>query len=287
MNQKSFFLFLITLLIFSSCNGKYYDYNANYDGDKLVVNGTIEANIGVTISLSKSQSPAGIITLQELSVKNGRVWLYQNDTLVAEMTLNTKKKYTINNFKPQAGKAYHIKAVADNLDTVESLSVIIPQAPLVNSFKFKKDNTYAVNSNKEAVLFSVDIKDEVNEKNFYLLDSYIQIRSDSIDQNYLGFFLHDYESCEFDGGTLTSFTDKCFNGGDFTLDYVSEHEKKGTLQVKFSAIDKNFFNYLHNWEQPTGLELGFAEPKLIVSNIKNGYGMLVAKNTLSFSLKLD
>jgi hypothetical protein len=59
------------------------------------------------------------------------------------------------------------------------------------------------------------------------------------------------------------------------------------LKIELSGIDKNFFTYLHNHEQPTGLELGFSEPKLIVTNIKNGYGIFAAKNTQTFTLKLD
>ena len=286
MKIKEIILFIVVVSTVS-CK-KYYDYNANYNGDKLVVNGTIEANVGVTISLSKSQSPAGIIPLQEFNIKNGRVWLYQNDTLVAEMTRNSKGKYTIEQFKPQEGKVYRIKAVAENLDTVESEPVIMPQAPTINSYILKKDDSYAINQSRNAAFFSVKIEDNLSDKNYYLLDSYVQIRSDSIYAHYLKGVPNDYESCEVSSfANIVFFTDKCFNGSNFTLDYFSEHNNKGVLKVQLSSIDKLFFNYLNNREQPTGLELAFAEPKQVVSNIKNGYGVFVAKNTVIFSLKLD
>jgi Domain of unknown function (DUF4249) len=286
MTIKSFtFLFAATIAI-SSCKPDY-TYNVNYDGDKLVVNAVIEANIGVTVALSKSQSPAGIIPIEGYNVKNGRVWLYQNDTLVAEMTLSTKGKYTINNFKPQARKVYRLKAVAQSLDTVESLPVVMPDVPTINSFILKKDTTFVINQGKGGALFSVNLRDNPNEKNFYMFYSYIQIRSDST-ADFLSYFLSDLSACEFGGlGDYTTFTDKCFNGTDFKVDYFSEHDNKGTLKVELSSIDGNFLTYLNNYEQPKGLELGFSEPKLAVSNIKNGYGVFFAKNTRTFSLKLD
>lgn len=285
MNVKTIITLIFIAITMSSCK-KYYDYNANYDGNKLVVNGIIEANIGVTVALSQSQSPSGIIPLQGFNIKNGRVWLYQNDTLVAEMTRNSKGKYIIHNFKPQSGKAYHIKAIADDLDTVESHLVIMPQAPTINSFVLKKDNSYAMNQGYSGAFFSVNLQDISNDKNYYLLNGYVQINSDSI-HYFVSYVPHDYESCEFNGGGIVSFTDKCFNGKSFILDYITEHTNKGVWKVQLSSIDKNFFTYLHNVEQPTGLERAFAEPKLTVSNIKNGYGILVAKNTVTFSLKLD
>jgi hypothetical protein len=205
-------VFLLIAINISSCK-KYYEYNANYDGDKLVVNGTIEANIGVAITLSKSQSPAGIIKKEGFNVKNGRIWLYQNDTLVSEMTLNAKEKYTINNFSPQVGKTYKIKAVAESLDTIESLPVIVPQLPIINSYVLKKDDSYAFNQGYGGAFFSVNIKDDALEKNFYLINSEVQISRDSINNGFNSYVPHDYSSCEFGGSALAFFTDKCFNGG--------------------------------------------------------------------------
>jgi hypothetical protein len=290
MNVKIILILLIVAITFNSCK-KYYDYNANYDGDKLVVNGTIEANVGISVSLSKSQSPEGIIKKEGFNVKNGRIWLYENDSLVAEMTNDIKGKYTIDKFKPQARKSYRIKAIAENLDTVESLPVIMPNIPTINSFILRKDTTYLVNQGqgKGAAYFSVNIKDDANEKDFYFLDSYVQVRSDTIDRGFLKGVTSNYETCEVDVfSNIVFFTDKCFfNSGNFTIGYFSEHPNKGILKVELSTIDKNFFTYLRNQEQPTGIELGFAEPKPAISNIKNGYGNFVAKNTKIFSLKLD
>jgi hypothetical protein len=286
MTVKTFFFLLSTTLI-GSCKPSD-DYNVNYEGDKLVVNAVIEGNIGVTVALSKTQSPAGIITPEGFNVKNGRVWMYQNDTLVAEMTIKANGRYTINNFKPQAGKSYRLKAVAQNLDTVESLPVVMPDVPTINSYILNEDTTRRVNQGKGAVLFSVNLKDNGNEKNFYYLDSYVQINKDSINGYFLKGLLPGFAACEFGGlGGRVTFTDKCFNGTDFKVDYSSEHSKKGTMVIELSSIDGNFLIYLNDFDQPAGLRLGFAEPKLAVSNMKNGYGIFFAKNTRTFSLKLD
>jgi hypothetical protein len=274
------FLLIATFIVGCQPNN---DYNVNYDGDKLVVNGVIEGNVGITVALSKSQSPAGIIPDAGFNVKNGRVWLYQNDTFVSEMTLNTFGKYSINGFKPQVGKFYRLKAVAKDLDTVESLPVVMPDVPTVSSYILKKDSSYAVNQGRGAAFFSVTLKDNVSEKNFYFLDSYIQINRDSVDSFLYG-YTSNLEACEFSNSL---FTDKCFNGSDFTFGYFAEHTNRGVLKIELTSIDKNLYNYYRNQDQPKGLELGFVEPKLAVSNMKNGYGIFAAKNTRTFSLKLD
>ena len=59
------------------------------------------------------------------------------------------------------------------------------------------------------------------------------------------------------------------------------------MVLEFSSINEDFLKYLRSLDQPLGLELNFAEPKIQYSNIKNGYGIFVAKNTKSFTLKLD
>jgi hypothetical protein len=277
--------FLLIALAFNSCKPDD-SYNPNYDGDKLVVNGVIEANIGVTVDVSKSQSPGGIIPNDGYKVKNPRVWLYQNDSLVGEMKLNASGKFGVN-FKPQVGKFYRLKAVADNLDTIESLPVLAIEFPSINSFILKKDSTYTRNPTNAAALFSVNLKDNANEKNFYSIASVVQITKDSTG-SYNNGTVGPLGSCEFYNYTVgTFFTDKCFNGNSYALDYFSEHNNKGVLNIQFSAVDKNYFNYLRSLDQPPGFELAFVEPLIATSNMKNGYGILVAKSTRSFSLKLD
>jgi hypothetical protein len=280
-------LFLFTAIVISGCKPND-DYNINYDGDKLVVNAVIETTTGVTVALSKSQSPIGLISDEGFEVKNGRVWLYQNDTLVAEMTVKTDGRFTINNFKPQAGKSYRLKAVGQKLDTVESLSVVMPDAPTITSYSLKQDTIPNINVGRGNILFSFNLKDNSDQKNYYYIDSYVQINKDSVGRYFSRGLRNNYADCEFGRlGNYVFFTDKCFNGTDFKIDYGSEHNKKGTIVIEVCCINKDFFTYLDEFDQPEGLRLGFAEPKLAVSNIKNGYGIFYAKNISSFSLKLD
>jgi Domain of unknown function (DUF4249) len=281
---KVFSLILI-VLVFNSCKPDD-SYNPNYDGDKLVVNGVIEANIGVTVDVSKSQSPGGIIPNGGYKVKNPRVWLYQNDSLIGEMKLNATGKFGVN-FKPQVGKFYKLKAVADNLDTVESLPVLVPDFPKVGAYSLRKDSSYAGNSGKNAALFSFELKDKANEKNFYAIDSYVQITKDSISDELSAGVFPNLTSCEFITYRSTYFTDKCFDGSSFTVNYVTDHRDKGVWKIELSSINKNFYTYYKNLDQPPTYELAFVEPNIATSNMKNGYGILVAKSTRSFSLKLD
>jgi hypothetical protein len=281
---KVFSLILI-VLAFNSCKPDD-SYDANYDGDKLVLNGLIDTNIGVSVDLSKSQSPGGIIPNDGYKVKNGRVWLYQNDTLVAEMTIDAKGKYTVKNFRPQAGKSYRLKATADNLDSIESLPVVVPDLPVLTAYNFKKDSSYAINKEKAAGLCSITLKDKAKERNFYALECYVQIRADST-ECYLAGPVLNLSSCEFGSSCFMLFTDKCFDGTTFSFDYFSEHTNKGTMKFELSSIDKNYYEYIRTFDQPKGFELAFVEPKIVVSNIKNGYGIVVAKSTRTFSFKLD
>jgi hypothetical protein len=282
------FTFLLFAITIGSCKPDD-SYNPNYDGDKLVLNGIIEANVGVTVDVSKSQSPRGIIALDGYKVKNPRVWLYQNDSLVGEMKLNAVGKFNTDNFKPQVGKYYRLKAVADNLDTAQSSPVLSLALPNIYSFSLKKDSSYAQNKANAAALLSAIIKDNANENNFYTVTSAVNITKDSTFSFYAG-IVSNLTSCEFYGyGSVFGnfFNDGCFNGSDYTFAYVSEHNNKGILTIQLSTIDKNYFNYISTLDQPTGFALAFVEPLITSSNIINGYGIFAAKSTRTFSLKLD
>ncbi len=281
MTIKTITALFITFSIIS-CKPDY-TYNVNYDGDKLVVNAIMEGNVGITVALSKSQSPAGIIPDTGFNVKNGRVWLYQNDTLVAEMTRNAVGKFTISGFKPQARKSYRLKAVAKDLDTVESLPVIMPSLPSVTSYVMKKDNSYAVNQSRGAAVLLVDLKSNPDEKKYYDINSYIQVSPDSTNSFFSG-FIGSLGTC---GLNYSIFSDECFNNNSLSFGIFEEHNDKGVWIFELISIDRNFFDYERKQEQPKGLYLGFVEPTLAVSNMKNGYGIFAAKNTRKFSLKLD
>ena len=175
-------------------------------------------------------------------------------------------------------------------DTLYSKNIEFPAPPIIQSSTFVKNDTLAINTNYGASLFTAILVDDANTKNSYMIDSYVRTKTDSVITGYLKGTIYNgntSSSCEFDSyANMPFFTDKCFNGSEYKIYYFSEHQRRGTMTLEFSSINESFLEYLRTLDQPVGLDLNFAEPKIQYSNIKNGYGVFVAKNTVSFSLKL-
>jgi Domain of unknown function (DUF4249) len=272
------------------CSKNFNNYDPNYEGNKLVANGLL-TETGLLVSLTQSLNPLSLNKPEDNLIKKGRVWLYRNDSLTLELSFQGKDKFISKNFTPKVGLSYKIKAIAEGFDTLISENIIFPPPPNIKTYKLIKNDSLAVNSTyRGAAFFSAQLKDSSLLRNRYMLDSYTQIRTDSIYPYELKGTVDDgnsTEACEFDSyANIVFFTDKCFDGNEYTINYFTEHQRKGILVIELSSIDDAFLRYLRTLEQPTGLALGFAEPKIQYSNIKNGYGVFIAKNTKSFSLKL-
>ena len=284
--------FLLLLLLVSSCYKELTDYNLQFEGNKLVFNGLLTEK-GISATLTKSVNPAILNKPEDVLVEGGHVWLYRNDTLLIELSKLSKDKFESKNMIPQIGVSYEIKAVAAGFDTLYSKNIQLPAPPIIRSYTFVKNDTLAINTSYGASLFTAILGDDTitNIKNNYMIDSYVRTKTDSVITGYLKGTIYNgntSSSCEFDSYVnIPFFTDKCFNGSDYKIYYFSEHQRKGTMVLEFSSINEDFLKYLRSLDQPLGLELNFAEPKIQYSNIKNGYGIFVAKNTKSFTLKLD
>ena len=282
--------FLLLSLLVSSCYKELTDYNLQFEGSKLVVNGLLTEK-GISVTLTKSVNPAILNKAEDVLIEGGHVWLYKNDTFLIELNKLSKDKFENKNIIPQIGASYKIKAVATGFDTLFSKNIEFPSPPIIRSHTFVKNDSLAINTYNGASLFTAILVDDVNIKNNYMIDSYVRMKTDSVDSGNLKGTIYNgntSSSCEFDSyANISFFTDKCYNGSEYKIYYFTEHQRKGTITLEFSSINESFLEYLRTLNQPVGLELNFAEPKIQYSNIQNGYGVFVAKNTKSFSLKLD
>ena len=130
---------------------------------------------GVSITLTKTSRLNGNHLFSEYEVKNGRVWLYRMDTLLTELTVLGKGKFSSKNFTPKVGEVFSIKAIADGLDTLVSKNIIFPSPPSVKSYKIARNDSLAFSSNNGAALFTAQLQDDIADKNVYMISSYLQI----------------------------------------------------------------------------------------------------------------
>jgi len=58
------------------------------------------------------------------------------------------------------------------------------------------------------------------------------------------------------------------------------------LIIKIGTVSRDVFEYAKSYSQLEGIELGFAEPPILKSNITGGYGLFYGANTISFPIEL-
>ncbi len=55
-----------------------------------------------------------------------------------------------------------------------------------------------------------------------------------------------------------------------------------TVKIRMGTISKEFYEYAKSYTDMSGLEYGFAEPAILKSNIKGGYGLVYASNLIIY-----
>jgi Domain of unknown function (DUF4249) len=268
----------IFLLCLHNCT---YNYEPANLPPKLVINAIMTIDSGVVLHLSKSVPAIGESLYKEMLITNGTARVIdERNGQVIPLENQRNGFYRTQQFTPQAGTAYHIEAEAPSLEKAFSDRVIMPDTVIIDSFRFTNRPDRAFNIGLTAVVLDLHFSDKKKTStDFYLLDG-VQFKQNVFKKNRLRGIYGGPTSCEMNAfNNIAFFPDKCFNGGPFSLNYFMEHDTTGFVRIDFAKISPEYFKYLATQEQPEGYQRGFADPKPHYSNIQNGYGVFVAKNS--------
>lgn len=266
---------------------------------KLVVNGLIRVNTAFRVTVSKTAGILDSTSPASYKVTNALLQLYENnvlkDTLVYEAASNT---YLVKrNTRPQAGNIYKLTAEATGFTTAQA-ETVTPAAVSIQSI------TRRINVKKDAsgnYLDEVKITftDDAATANYYL----IKIRrpgyfSSGGNVSYSGIYCMHSSDKDIDrrnNGDPTDFencidqeffmSDKNFNGQvKEVLLFIQHNELEPFLNistnkyvkpiVELHTITYDHYKYRKSYDAYRDAEDNpFAEPVLVFSNVKNGYGV--------------
>ncbi len=273
----------------------HYEYAPNIEEPRLVLNAIMSQDSGILAHLSRSTSAVGTIHYNDLLVTNGVVELIdaQNGQVIP-LQYQQKGWYANNTFLPIVGRKYFMRAKSEGLPDVTSESIEMPPPPELDSIRFALNPTLdGVYPPFKYFNMKLRLKDVGNQTNFYLYEP-IAIYQDSFTTpcNFIPNTALLGSSCSFNSYDYKdAFSDQCFASAsimiDMDLSYIYWSKYHQNLQgviaskifIDFQGISESYFNYLKNQEQPESYIRAFEEPKLRYTNIKNGHGIFIAKNT--------
>lgn len=246
--------------------------------------------------------------VEPFRLNNATVLMYENDVLLdtlkydaASNTYSTRRAR-----RPLPGRRYRLKASAPGYADVEAISAVPPQM-VVSSFQYVKN--VRTNADGDPMNdINISFNDPPGEKNFYLVrvrvcyfnggiysDAYCVSTKDRDVEANADFDPTSADPC-YDGGRLLMKDDN-FNGrlkqlklsvNDFEVQtFVDGNNGRRYLPfVEIWQITEDYYKYLKS-DNAFNISSGnpFAEPVLIYTNVKNGWGVFSVYTAATDSLR--
>ena len=307
MKNINFFFLLICLLAISSCT-KELPF-PDVDAPKiLVMNGLLSPETGVNIHLSQSCHLTEQ-NCEQQNIKNAKVVLKDaSGNHLVDLTHVQEGMYTADGYQVEYNKAYSIEASSTGFETIKA-----------NSHTPKSFDCTLIGNDEEFIhqhlarSIELEIEDNPDEENYYLINGWIDILNGEHDHyeyesnDYLfphtGFLTNDINA---DNSTMIApndiipypldfifLKDENFNGETYRLHFgiIEEdirdphYELKAHVNVK--SVSKELYDYyksvtLHKLNSASA----FAEPQQIFSNIEEGVGIFGAYTEQEFVIDL-
>lgn len=269
---------------------------------QLVISSDFTAGQNVLVTVTETQN---ILETPEVRfVDDATVEVFQEDELLETLTYipqtnRLPPKYVSNDFKPQEGNTYTLKASAPGFEPIMAQSyvpypvdikqLLVSDVELVINGDAQNDKTYSYN-------VALQFEDPGDMVNYYHLDffqkvfSFIVLEGDTIiinsslepvsfsPQNNSNSFI-----AYFRGGVL--FEDKNFNGSVITTSFNisvsidSETQLLGPMVAQLRNVSEHYYDYYNSVSrQQTNGNDPFSPPVFIDSNIENGKGVFAGYN---------
>jgi Domain of unknown function (DUF4249) len=282
--------FIWFVFFLQSCKEVKLHITLPYEGKKLVVYANLSPDNAISLYLSGTFPPTGNIKIPP-GLAGAQVSLFENDIFKSKLVYADSGNY-VSPIKPQVGSSYRFEISLDGYPAVSSASVEIPTK--VNSASFYLGNVIgSVPGPGEIRKFDVEWTDKDSRPNDYIVKIQglykSQLAAIYVDQ--AGKESEIQDGCSFmtiESGYI--FRDICFPLQTFKTSFgvaesgqiIEKTVKIDSYKVDIANISASYFEYLQNAEEPFGVYRAFTIPKTRYTNIKNGYGVVVASNTTSF-----
>ena len=203
-------------------------------------------------------------------------------------------KYSLENFQPDENTEYHIEVSAPNFASINSNSI---SNSIPGEFSFEiKDHYLGYYKGTESYFVTIEIVDNPDEENFYLIEIEDFINEGIINgsNNVYGHFTDDINADKIDnintvdgdlGGQSKIFlSDINFNGEKYTFKFwwseillQSLSQTTGNyIECHVRSVSKTYYDYeksLESHKHSFYQDFGGSSPVQIISNINNGFGL--------------
>jgi hypothetical protein len=319
MRHSAKYIIALALLLSGISCEKNIDIDIDEITPMIVLNGLIESDSSVSISLSRTRH---ILDNKEVStLKNGTVELFDTHGNSANLVWNSQGRYETDNFQIAPGEEYRITAKAEGYYDVEA-TCVIPE-----KIEIKRLDTLSVYDewNEEALSLGIVFEDDPNEDNYYqlsLMAKYYQLQVDYIqrydtlyvdiikDTVIMGFVMDTIETSipyyenvwfqtedliieEWDNSGGVVFSDRLIQGKEYSMrgtiytGYRMWSADTSSIYINLHSITKDYYDYLTSYQKHIyAKDDPFATPVVVRGNVENGLGIFGGRATSKDSIQL-
>lgn len=291
--MKLLIAILTVFLLLSSCL-RDIDFDPPYEGDKLVLNASLSGSDEVSVKLTHTTRPVHTYVPDvENIVADARLTLVEEPGNVFQLEYIADGLYTLAdslNFVIYPGRNYRLEANSPSLGVVSTNSISAVTLPLVEGFSFKRVGADDQDVETGQIKFVLPAGRET--KSYYS----VSITNDSgnglvfsepfadatwvAEQNYLSYDETHYFTNEIRQSERDTLI---FN---FPLQDWTNYPIYEYIEVSIGHIGSELFHYIASMNDLSGIEYGFAEPKLLWSNVQGGYGLFYSQSIRRYKIKL-
>lgn len=293
-------IILFFFIINQGCQKREINKELPYIGENLVVFCELNPDKLVSIYVNKTYPPTGKFVVNQ-KLDGAKVDLFENDILIERLSYSDSGKYiSKNNIKPKPGSFYSFEVKLSNFPPLSTQPVEIPQNVVKSKVFFGKDTIASTFSGEIARKLDVEWDDVDNRQNYYLvgIDGEFENQFLLVNTFIVGKNGELEDGCNFRRNrNRFVFQDLCFplqtvkvNFGLSTKGFlqnlnnssINAHRDADSYKISISNISESYFRWLQDEIQPEDIFLAFQLPKNRFSNVKNGYGVVVASNATTF-----
>lgn len=310
-------VYIITFLMLLggiSCE-KNIDIDIDEISPMIVLNGLVESDSTVSISLSRTRH---ILDNKEVStLSTGEVEIFDSHGNSTELIWDNFNRYESDNFHISPGEEYRITATASGYFDVEARCVVPERIEII-----RLDTASVYNEwNEEMLSLGIVFTDQADEDNYYQMSLsakyyqtyfeekydtlYVDLEKDTVIMGYVYdtivtphfesvyFQTEDLIIEEWDNNGGVVFSDRLIQGKEYSLKgniyngYRYRSDDTVSLYVSLHSITKDYFEYVSSLQKHYNASGDpFSTPVVVHGNVENGLGIFGGRVTSKDSILL-
>lgn len=315
--MKKLLVFLYLLSAVSCKDQKIFEIP--FQKSQLVLNAVLRANEPPQVFVGRTWPATGVFP-EKVYIDNATVKLFEDGLYVGDLIHANNGIYKLTTYKLKAEKKYFVKVTANGFESVENLPVRMPSLfPLQSIIIDKTTPIGSLNQSAKPVLLKVRFRGGVLSELQYgvVVDTYSNnfvVAGNLISplETSISLTNPSNENCikrsallgDFDfkpllyKSPLIVYNSNCFLDSEKGMNLVIEtvgyvqkindysQQTADEIRLQLVSLSPEYYEYAQKNKFFEGLDYAFNEPTPTFTNVKGGYGVVVAINSTYKVLKL-